>query len=959
MLKFLIAGLFEALLLVETPLFRIAPREYEPAGSDERVFSYRCDVAALRFGDMVTLQDGSKYLGKAMEWADQILLYDGNLRPRAFRAEDVGQFELRRLPRHKAAPASADLTVAYVERLPRDPHWHGHVIVEDGLPKTDITGEGVAWHPMPGARVTFRAHILNAGGAASREAPCRAFIDEQGLGEAVIPPLEPGKEHILEWSWNWQEEPHSLRVEVDPENRGAEAIRWNNTFVEPVQAIAVTVVVARERHEAFQAARNLIDSFCFEDWVQYQLRCLNGLFRASAYPSAPQGALERVRCDRIVIVEDPADPRQRAEWEPLTRREGKASGLAEYGALLQWGKLSAEENLERSALRVDWLQLQDLARQLGLIDLRVTDTTVDQCMVQDQRGRYVQCRHQFPNRATLLYTAGGFRLDELSVGALNQMLGRPRGFRGDFLYQLPGTMAIEVLSNAGTPLSGVAVDVFQLAAEGDDAGSITGHRGGDPLYSGDTDAAGRFTLPSMQTPAHKTPNGFELRPNPFGKIAMDGSNGLLLVRLRLGKAEEYYFLRLYDCGVAFLRGERDAYVRQLNTRFGTPDAIASPPYTAMRMPVRASDLPPLQVCWRLPEGSPVGMAEEFRIYKRTGFADHEARPWTLSSVLRPTPTLRKLCVDDVYFDAVRGDGAYSWETFFGVSMVDHEGRESSLSPAGCLAYDKDCVGFAIVAETGYITLAGEGEAQMLCWDGDIGTQHYGVRTRNFKGYRPEFAGIAVAKDGRLIVADPANHVLALYDRGDLSELIPSRPWWPGYPSDEPGGFYEPTDVAVADGGHILVADRNNHRVQILDSRGRFLGLLDDGFRFEGPHALGCANGHVCVTDKQGSRCRVYRLEDANATFVRELPPLIKADRALVSKTGKVYIAARAAEDGSSGILVFNPSGDSAALDHVETKDTMGPFWRPRGLYVYSGGSAEQWAYFVNEFPFDVHRIKLE
>jgi hypothetical protein len=959
MRKLLMAGALAANLVVQAVLAQGDGGEVAPVGASERIFQYRCDAAGLRFADMVTMQDGSRRLGKVMEWADQVLLYDLNARPDVFAVRDVKQFEFRRVARQKASPASPDLTVAFVERLPRDPSWQGHVVVEEGLPRADIDGAGVSWRPAAGSSVTFRVHVLNAGAAASQEVACQVFVDEQGIANARVPALEPGKEQVVEASWAWQDGPHALRIEIDPENQGPEAIRWNNTFVEPVQGLAVAVVIARERYEAFKTVRNVVDSFCFEDWVQYQLRCLNGLFRASRYPSAPDGALERVRCDRIVVVDDPTDATQDGKWAPALRREGRPDGLAEYAALLRWGKPGTDENLERSALRVDWVELQGLARQLGLIDLTTTDTRVDQCMAQDQRGRYVQCRHEFPNRATLMYTAGGFALDELSVGALNQTMGKPRGFRGDYLYQLPGRTIVEVLSNVGSPLRGVTADAFQLMSEGDNAGLISGYGFGDPVFSGETDEKGRFALPDMQVAPNRTPNGYELRPNPFGKIATDGSNGLLLLRLRLGKAEEFYFLRLYDCGVAFLRGEKEQYVRELATRFGTPEAIGAPQYTALRMPVRATERPPLDVCWRMPEGANIAMAEEFRVYRRTGLTDNAARPWTLVSVLQPTPSLKKLCAECPYFSEILGGGVYSGDTFFAASMVDREGRESSLSPPGCLAYNKDSISFAMGAnDTGYITLAGDGEAQMLCWDGEIGTQHFGVRTRNFKGYRPEFAGIATTKNGRLVAADPANHVLAVYDRGDLSELIPGRSWWPGYASDEPGEFYEPSDVAIDDAEHILVADRNNNRVQILDSRGRFIGLLDEGFQFEGPYAVGYANEHVCVTDKAGSRCRVYRLEGTKGTFVRELPALVKADRALVSKTGKVYVAAKISEDGASGIIVFNPSGASASMDRMETKDTMGPFCRPRGLYVYGGGT-DQWAYFVNEFPFDVHRIRLD
>ncbi|HVP12529.1 MAG TPA: CARDB domain-containing protein [Phycisphaerae bacterium] len=956
----LLVSILAASVMAQSPASQPAPRHCDPVGADDGLFPYRLTASGPAFADTVTERDGAKHLGKVMEWADQVLVFKGTDKPLALSVPEVDQFQFRRGERHKVAPNLPDLTVAYVERLPRDPSLQGHVIEENGVPRTDVDTSGVSWHPAAGSEVTFKIHVLNGGFADSGPVPCKVSIDGAEVGSATVPALKPRAEHEVSVTWRWQEGAHTLRVDIDPDGGAAEIVRWNNIFVEPVQGLAVAVVVARDRYEAYQRNRNLVDSFCFEDWVQYQLRSLNGLFRASMYPSSPQGAMERVRCDRISVVDDPANAERRPAWEATLRQGGRPDGLAEYAATLVWGKVSEDEAMDLAALRIDWPQARELARQLGLIEWTKTDTRIEQCMVLDSRGRYVQRCHLFPDRATFMYATGGFALDEDSVGALNQVLGRPRGFRGDFLYQLPAQVVVEVLSNAGLPLPGVQIDGFQLLAEGEYAGCIAGAGRGDPLFSAQTDQQGRLVLPDLPAPAARTPGGYELRPNPFGKIATDGSNGLLLLRLRQGKAEEYYFLRLYDCNIACLRGQRDMYLRQLRTRFAGPAASASPLFTAIRMPVRTADMPPLQVCWRLPDDVPLEAVEEFRVYKRTSFGDDAVKPWTLASVLPQSPRLQQLCSDGTYFDEFRYDGPYSLDTFYAVSIVDRQGHESSLSPPGCLAYDKDSISFAMDKEVGYISLAGDGPAQMMCWDGATGTQNYGVRTLAFKGYRPRFGGVAVSRDGRLIVADPINHVLAFYERGDLVEVVPNRPWWPGFPSDEPGEFYGPADVAVAETGHIFVADRDNDRVQVLDSRGQFQSFLDEQFHFDGPHAIGYANGHVCVTDKAGTRCRVYEWQPTGARFVRELPPLTEADRALVAKSGKVYLAGRVSAGGTTGILVFVPKDSSAALDHVDTEDTMGGYFRPRGLCQYPGATGgDDWAYFVNEFPFDVRRCKLQ
>jgi len=123
-----------------------------------------------------------------------------------------------------------------------------------------------------------------------------------------------------------------------------------------------------------------------------------------------------------------------------------------------------------------------------------------------------------------------------------------------------------------------------------------------------------------------------------------------------------------------------------------------------------------------------------------------------------------------------------------------------------------------------------------------------------------------------------------------------------------------------------------------------------------PYLLSNLSESSCIGSGQGQVGE--RRGRTGPKFVSQLPPLVGADRALFCKSGKVYIAARVSEEGSTGILVFAPKNGGFEMERVETQDIMGTFHRPQGLYLYPGGS-EGWSYFVNEFPFDVHRVKVE
>lgn len=929
-----------------------------PVGDKEGLFAYRYEGGETPHNDLLSLVNGSKRIGKVLEWGNQILLFDAGGNETVFPIKEVDHFELRRGDKPRAKPALSDLTIAYVERLPRDTHWMGHIVTEGGLSRLD-SPDAKSTSAKAGDKVTYRAHIFNAGGAKSFPATCKISIDGATISEAAVATLDPGQEQVVETTWQWQDGQHSLRVDVVPSEPVKEIAQWNNSFIEPTRALGITVVVAKSRYEQFRSLPNLVDTFCFEDFIQYHIRNLNALFSASIYPSTPQGILERVRCDRIVVVDDPQDQKQRASWSPSLQKGGQATGLAEYAALLELGNLSKDEDLKYDALKVDWKQLQNICRQLGLVDLNKTDTTPAQCYVFDQYNRYAVRSHLSPWIQTLMYTAGGFPLAEHEAAYLNATLGQPRGSQGEYLYNLPEKITLEVLSNTGAPLAGVQVDVFELQAEGEFPGTIRGIGESDPLSSAATGDDGRAPLVDQPAQPHTTPGGIPLKANPFGKIMSDGSNGLLLLRLRSKSAEEFFFLPISVCNLAYFRGHKAEYVHRLQTHFAGPEAPPSPMYAAAIFDNLEDAHPKLTVSWHYPDDIKVNQMRECRIYKRTGFGGDEARPWMLVNVVKNDEDVLLPTSPATYFDEFEYNGPYSLDTFIAVTLVDDQGRESDLSAPAYLAYEKDSVQFAIDTLSANITVRGDGPAQMLYWDGVAGTQPYGVKTDNFKGYKPAFEGVAYLPDHRLIVTDPVNHVLAVYEKQQLQELMPAVTTWPHAPSDKPGEFYDPSDLVLDEAGNMYVAERGNHRVQILDSTGKFKSFLDEDFRFRGPSAIGYSNGHIAVTDDGGKRCRLYDISaDAPAKFVRQLTGLSDAGRAIVSKGGRIFITGRATQGATWGVLVYEVVDGNVTLSETRTEGVMGKFFRPRGLFLYRGAD-NAFAYFVNGFPFGVGRVGLE
>jgi DNA-binding beta-propeller fold protein YncE len=85
--------------------------------------------------------------------------------------------------------------------------------------------------------------------------------------------------------------------------------------------------------------------------------------------------------------------------------------------------------------------------------------------------------------------------------------------------------------------------------------------------------------------------------------------------------------------------------------------------------------------------------------------------------------------------------------------------------------------------------------------------------------------LALGRNGEIYVADGYGNA-RIHEFTPEGELI--RSW--GEPGSGPGQFHIPHGIAVAAGGEIFVADRENSRIQIFTSDGRYLDELTDVVR---------------------------------------------------------------------------------------------------------------------------------
>ena len=77
-----------------------------------------------------------------------------------------------------------------------------------------------------------------------------------------------------------------------------------------------------------------------------------------------------------------------------------------------------------------------------------------------------------------------------------------------------------------------------------------------------------------------------------------------------------------------------------------------------------------------------------------------------------------------------------------------------------------------------------------------------------------------------------------------------------------GELLRPTGVAVTHDGTIIVADRDNHRIQLFSGDGRFLGKFgtkgDGDGQLNDPHGLALTpEANIVVADFRNNRVQVF------------------------------------------------------------------------------------------------------
>ncbi|MEZ4770499.1 MAG: CARDB domain-containing protein [Caldilineales bacterium] len=702
-------------------------------------------------------------------------------------------------------PPLPDLSVQWIERRPR---YHRYCVSYDrGLPELCPGTANDKRFPTAGEVVTLTAHIANQGTVDSPAVSARWRLDGAPFASAILPPLAPGVTTTLTVTWPWQTDPHTITLLLDPDATLSETSRANNEAQHRTDALYLDIAVHPLVAAAFQSRPNMAGSWSFADWMQAQVAALNEDLAASTYPSAPRGALDRVRVDHIVAT----DLLGGGEVTSTLDFDGRWTFRVEPDdpdTAEDESAMSAEAYAAAYATRIDWGLVHELAHQLGVIDLYQLNVAGSYQNQVAEDGFPLLTGYQWPNPGLM---GGGdrgdhpwYRFSEHTVLALNKNYALRRGYFGEYLFDLPGQARVQVLDNRGQPLADAQVDVYQT-----DQGVL----GDAALFSGLTDQDGWLTLANRPVPfgGVTTATGHQLRPNPFGAIDVVGQNGQMLLAASKDGQSTYAWWPITEFNLARWQGNT-----QIDTLIATHVAPPGAPQPPEALDGRLEGTS-VTLAWPAsPDPDVVG----YRVYRGVEPAYYPLQPVTTTAATTFT---------DTRLQSAR----------YAVAALDDAGRESGLSPI--LRAPRLVLPVAVAVDAGDNRVALDRHDGALVgqlgddrWVGRLGSIHLGLTGSE---------AIAPNSQGDLLIANASEDRVTVLD-GDLARIN-----WFGRERFVTGTLGGPAAVVQTGPGFTVQLPA------AADSRTLGLARFDDDIALSASQPL-TASGVTVVPGRFGSAVRI-------------------------------------------------------------------------------------------------------
>lgn len=497
-------------------------------------------IAVLPDRNTTAWTDSSAVNGTPYHYALSVAFVDSTMTdpgagvgPRTPRDEtDLQVLSLARTPRYPR------YCVHYSNYDITEPSGYGPYSVSAATGLCDGQDENTQRWPALGDPVTWTAKVRNRGTndwIGTLSGVWR--VDGAIIANTSDPvALSSGDTHAIDLVRTWDGLSHDVAFEItSPDDRAGNNVREVDTRSVPFLTYVDRTRLEEFREETADYPGATEDDFL--DWLQLHVDRFNTLFENA-------GTAKRLHYDILEVLEDddpdPAIDRSPFGIFPLRFFAGENS-------LRTTGYYDASEDL-------DYGLLHEMGHQLGLIDLYRMDVAPGN-------------NHVAPVGFTAipgLMNGGSHFISDHSAGAMTLWEDQAHGYFGQYLYSLPEEIVLRVLDRDGEPLSGATVRMYQKAARPGE-GEIVADQ---VKAQGVTDALGQWVLPNVPVDSllvPETPAGDRLEANPFGYVAVVGTNGLLFFEVEFDGIVDYAWLPITEANLAAWNGNGAQFVvdRQL------------------------------------------------------------------------------------------------------------------------------------------------------------------------------------------------------------------------------------------------------------------------------------------------------------------------------------------------------------------------------------------------------------
>ena len=676
-----------------------------------------------------------------------------------------------------------DLDVICISRTPRYPSLHGKVgYVDLTSPFLQAEAESITkFFPEQGETVTFTAKFTNKGTPIEGEiAYCWRIDGELVKRGSVEAPKFIEKPRYEPWTtvpleWKWQNGPHTVTFELDPDATLSEFSRANNSKTDRTDSLGFLFAVTRDAYDDWNAEKNMLGTYSFEDWMNWHFDEMNREFEQAVYHSTPDGCRERVHVETFVVVDKPEDMKD----------------VDHFGYSGGWTFRHTERPLGKRADTPDAGLIHELGHQIGLIDQYSIGFPLYANRLTDMYGQPAMRGYVFFQSETNMYNPSAMRWSELTAAALNRQKGYPRGYFGIYLFDHAEHYSIRVLDKTGKPLPNASV-TFYRAIAGQLIKQQEGRTNEDGLMPLENDNTPRYTIP-------RSP--FEVHPTPFGKISILGGDSVVCFQVRANDQEDVVMTEAAWFLVCYWRTGTPDVTVDIATTIGAANG-PPPPHN-----VRAewTDDGHVRLVWDAPPGGDTPVT--YNVYEA-----HLPDAWA-GRMTDPELVAEKLASPEYLVGSV-----YPSMQFY-VTPVDGNGLEGGASRRIWVtappAPNAD-VGIVYDRARDRLVLTGAWECvNSYSTTSGFWPISYWIQTPR---------GATTDANGNLLAAvDGAHRAVRMLD---LSAPTPA-PELMVYGDPQKGGvtFNKPRDVAVDGMGNVVAADTGNGRVVVLSAAGDLVTIL--------------------------------------------------------------------------------------------------------------------------------------